>query len=131
MPPPPPSPQRGAYECVLLRKGLLVEASHSNVFVVIDGKLRTHPLDNVLPGITRGVIVRRAHELGIELEQAPIPWDAFETYTEMFVTATTTEVMPVVSVDGRTVGDGTVGPITRKLREAWLTWVEEEKRERA
>lgn len=84
----------------------------------------------MLPGITRGVIVRRAAELGIEIVEGPVPWDRFADFTELFVTATTTEVMPVVKVDDRIVGDGTVGPVTRKLRDAWLRWVAEEKAER-
>lgn len=55
--------EAGCYECLLIRDGNIVEASHSNVFAVLDGALYTHPLDNILPGITRGVIVRRAGEL--------------------------------------------------------------------
>jgi D-alanine transaminase len=121
--------ERGAYECLLTRAGNIVEASHSNVFAVLDGRLVTHPLaDNILPGITRGVLMARAREVGVEAVEAPIPVARLGDVTELFVTATTTEVMPIVRLDGKAVGGGKVGPVTRALREAWAGWVEEDRR---
>ena len=109
----------------------IVEASHSNVFAVLDGRQLVTPAlaDNILPGITRDVIMRRAASLGLPapLEGAislrEVLRGAKGRVTELFVTATTTEVMPIVTVDGAAVGSGSVGPVARALREAWPRWV--------
>ena len=119
----------GAYECLFVRGRNVVEASHSNVFAVIDGELVTPPLENLLAGVTRSVILARAGELGIRTREGPIPISAIRprgAASELFTTATTTEAMPIVEVDCKRVGDGKVGPITRALREAWPRWVAED-----
>lgn len=115
--------EAGAYECLFLRDGNLVEASHSNVFVVLDGELLTPPLDNILSGITRGVILAHAAELGLPVREARIPWARFPDFAELMVTASTTESLPVVSVDGKPVGSGVVGPVATRIRALFPEWI--------
>ena len=118
----------GAYEALLVRGGAVVEAAHSNAFAVLDGELWTAPLDNVLPGITRGHIVARAGELGIKVIERAIPLDRLRSASEVFVTSTGPDVQAITTVDGAPVGDGAVGPIVRALRDAFAKkWVPEDR----
>ena len=132
--------RRAGYDEILLvdEKGYLAEASTENVFLVAcDGRLRTPSLEYVLPGVTRSSILEIAKHDGIPVsEEAIRPEDLF-TAAEVFLTATSAGVWPVVSVDGRSVGEGRAGPLSRKLRArfeeianggdpafgAWLTYV--------
>ena len=110
----------GATEALLIRDGAVTEGSHSNVFGVVGGELRTYPRCNyILAGITRGVILRLAAELGIPANETPILAEELAELDEIFLTGTTTDVMPVVRVDGREVGGGNPGPVTRALQEAY------------
>jgi D-alanine transaminase len=118
--------ESGCYECLFIRDGNIVEASHSNVFAVIGGEVYTHPHDNILPGITRQVILDNAGALGIKVKEEPIPWSKLPEVTEMFVTASTTELIPVIQVDAHTIGDGKVGPIVKAIRAAWPSFVEKD-----
>ncbi|MDR0786518.1 MAG: aminotransferase class IV [Gemmatimonadota bacterium] len=109
----------GAYDVVMIRDGVFTEASAANVFGVIDGELRTFPLSPyILPGVTRALVIRLAGELGILVREAPIAADQRQTLQELFLTGTTTDVQPVVELDGRPVGNGRTGPVTRKLQRA-------------
>lgn len=109
----------GATEALLIRDGLVTEGSHSNVFAVLEGKLRTYPRCNyILPGITRGIVLELAAELNMSVDESPIPLEDLPRVEEIFLTGTTTDVMAVVRLDGRLVGDGRPGPITRALQEA-------------
>jgi D-alanine transaminase len=109
--------EKGAFEAMLIRDGVVTEGSRTNFFGVIDGTLRTHPCDShILPGITRSVLRDLAAELRIELDETPITVDEIPGLTELFLTGTTTDVMPVVQLDGRFVGDGKPGELTRKLQ---------------
>ena len=109
----------GAMEALLVRDGVVTEGSHTTVFAVLDGELRTHPRSPyVLPGITRDVLLRIAGERGIPAAEAPILAEELERAEEIFVCGTTMDVTPVVRLDGRPVADGRPGPITRILYEA-------------
>jgi D-alanine transaminase len=111
--------EAGAYEAIFHRDGMVTEGAATNAFMVVGGVLRTFPLSHyILPGITRGVVVELARELGIPLEERPVPFPELPRVEELFVCGTTTDVQAVVELDGRPVADGTPGPITRKLREA-------------
>lgn len=113
--------EAGAWETILVRDGAITEGSSSNAFGVIDGELRTYPKCNyILAGITRDVVVDLAGELGIPVREKPIFFDEIPRLEELFMTGTTTDVQPVVRLDGRPVGDGTVGPITRALQRALM-----------
>jgi len=113
--------ERGAYEAVLVREGYAVEGASSNVFVVRDGTLRTHPLGpDILAGITRALVVELARHIGIPVEERPIPVDELVAADEVFLTGTTTDVMPVVRLDDRVIGDGRPGPLTRRLQQVYF-----------
>jgi len=105
----------GAHESLLYHDGLLTEGSISNLFAVIDGVVVTPPAHAVLSGVTRDIVVRLAMQDGVALIEAPLPLIKVTTWQECFITSTNRHVMPVVSVDGRRVGDGQVGPVTRRL----------------
>lgn len=110
----------GAFEALFVRDGVVIEGSHSNLFGVIRGELRTYPQSNyILSGITRTLVLNLARELGVPTQEKPILWEEFHSADELFLSGTTTEVMPLVTVDGRTVGTGKPGPVTRRLQEAY------------
>jgi D-alanine transaminase len=111
--------EAGAWEAVLIRDGAITEGSSTNVFGVVDGELRTYPKSNyILPGITRDVILEIAAEEGIPLRERPVYAEEIGRLEELFVTGTTTDVQPIVRLDGKPVGDGVVGPIGRAIQEA-------------
>ena len=106
----------GAFEALLVRDGIVTEGASSNLFAVIAGKLHTHPpTHRILAGITREVVLELAAELAIPVVLEPITRAALSTASEVMITATTADVMPVVSVDGSRVGDGRPGGVARRL----------------
>lgn len=113
--------EAGAQNVIFVRDGTVTEGGHANVFAVFDGTLVTHPADNhILHGITRGFVLELAGELGVPVEERTFPAGALKEADELFYTGTTTEVYPTVEVDGWPVGDGTVGPVTRRLHAAFM-----------
>lgn len=111
--------EAGAYEAILHRDGMVTEGAATNAFMVVDGVLRTYPLSHyILPGITRAVLVELAAELRIPLEERPVSLRELPHVAELFVCGTTTDVQPIIELDGKPVANGTPGPITVQLREA-------------
>lgn len=109
--------ERGAFEAMLIRDGVVTEGTRTNFFGVINGALRTHPADNhILPGITRSVLRDLAREANIELDETPISAAEIPRLSELFLSGTTTDVMPVVELDDKPVGKGQPGELTRKLQ---------------
>lgn len=109
----------GATEAIFVRDGAITEGSHTNVFGVIDGELRTYPESNyILAGITRDVTLELAAELDIPVRLMPIFTHELPRLEELFVTGTTSDVMPMVALNGLPVGDGKPGRITMALYEA-------------
>lgn len=98
--------------------GNLTEGPGFNVFLLIEGELRT-PDRGVLQGITRRTILELADEQHIPANVAPIPVGDAGRADEAFITSTAGGVMPVTTIDGRLLGDGTPGPITTQLRQAY------------
>ena len=110
----------GAFEALFVKDGVLIEGSHSNLFGVVDGELVTYPECNyILGGITRRLVFDLARDLGIPAREAPIYYDRIDGVDELFLSGTTTEVMPVTVLDGSPVGTGDPGPITRRLLLAY------------
>ncbi|MBV6522632.1 MAG: D-alanine aminotransferase [Gemmatimonadaceae bacterium] len=108
-----------AFESIFVRGAVLTEGSHTNVFGVLDGELRTYPNSNfVLPGVTRDLVVELAKGLDFPVNETPIYTHEVPQLTELFLTGTTSDVMPIVRLDGAVVGDGVPGPIARQLHEA-------------
>jgi len=113
--------EKGAFEAMLIRDGIVTEGAKTNFFGVVDGSLRTHPTDtHILPGITRAVLKDLAAEVRIDLEERPIRADEIPRLSELFLTGTTTDVMPVVQLDGAPVGNGKPGELTRRLQKVLL-----------
>jgi D-alanine transaminase len=115
----------GATEAILLRDGAVTEGSHTNVMAVVDGELRTAPRTHyILAGITRDILLRMALELGIPVSETPILAGELPRASEIFLCGTTTDVTPVVRLDGRTVGDGRPGPVARALYDRLVARIE-------
>jgi branched-chain amino acid aminotransferase len=117
--------QAGCLEALMLNhKGEVAECTGDNIFIVRDGVLRTPPLDaGVLGGITRDTVIKLAGEAGITVTETALTTYDVYTADECFLTGTAAEVVPVVKCDGRTIGAGKPGPITRQLREQFLRLV--------
>jgi D-alanine transaminase len=108
-----------AFESIFVRDAAYTEGSHTNVFFVIDGEVRTYPNSNyVLPGVTRDVVVELARASGIPVSETPVFRHETSQLEECFLTGTTSDVMPVVAIDGTPVGSGRPGPVTMRLYEA-------------
>lgn len=116
---------RGADDAILVRDGVAIEGAHQNFWAVLDGVAVTHPkTGHILPGITRGIVLEQARAAGIPVEERPIQVEELERAEELFFTGTTAEVKPVVEVDGRPVGGGRVGPVTRRLLDLYRSGIE-------
>lgn len=114
---------RGAYEAWFVDEmGLVTEGSSTNAWIIDEhGKLRTRDTQaNILRGITRAAILDLVASEKIELDERPFSVDEAKRAREAFFTAAGAFVMPAVSIDGTTIGDGTPGPVTRKLRALYL-----------
>ena len=107
----------GCLEALMLNaKGEVAECTGDNIFVVRKGVVLTPPIDaGILEGITRDAVIELARGAGIEVVERPM--DRLDVYNadECFLTGTAAEVIPVVEVDGRPIGEGRPGPVTRDL----------------
>ena len=118
----------GADDAILVRDGVAIEGTHQNFWGVFDGVAVTHPATNlILAGITRHVLLELAQARGVPCVERAIAVEELADAEELFFTGTTGEVRPCVRVDGRPVGDGRVGPVTRTLSGAFLGHVEQVK----
>jgi D-alanine transaminase len=119
--------EAGCLEALLYQPdGTLTEGTHTTLFAVRDGTLLTYPSSNaILPGTTRGLILRLCQRVGISVREEAFTRGDLEQIAELFLSGTTAEVLPVVRVDGRAVADGRPGPVTRRLAEAYATAVRE------
>jgi branched-chain amino acid aminotransferase len=128
----------GYDEALLLdTEGYASEGSGENIFIVRKGKLKTTPLTSILEGITRDSIIELAHDGSIEVVEERFTRDELYIADEAFFTGTAAEVTPIREVDGRSIGTGKPGRITKRLQslffdivkgrnekyKAWLTYV--------
>ena len=111
----------GAHEALMLNhRGDITEGTTSNVFVVQEGRLRTPSVESgILDGITRELVLQLASELGVPSEETRLTVEDLMRAEECFLTNTTQEVLPVTRVDGRMIGDGRPGEITRRLHASF------------
>jgi D-alanine transaminase len=108
--------ENGAFEAILIREGIALEGTHTSFFGVVRGQLRTAPLSNlILPGITRELVIEAAERDGIEVRFEPLTEAELGIADEMFITGTTTEVVPITTLNGKAVGTGSPGPMTKRL----------------
>ena len=136
--------RRGFDEALLLNsKGFVAEGSGENLFVVKGGAIHTNDRDaSILMGVTRSSVLEIARDLGIEAKVADITVDDLTSADELFFSGTAVEVTAIREVDGRAIGDGKPGPITRRIQETfnqavrgelpqyrrWLSFVRQEVR---
>ena len=115
----------GVAEAIMLNdQGNVAEATGDNVFIVKGGRLITPPPSaGILLGVTRGVVVELARKLHIPLEEKDFGRADLYQADECFLTGTAAEVVPVSNVDGRPIGDGQPGPVTRKLMVAFHEFI--------
>jgi branched-chain amino acid aminotransferase len=111
----------GAHEALLLDgRGAVTEGSSSNVFAVREGRVTTPPLAaGILEGVTRGLVLRVAAELGVPAEEAPLFPEDLEGADEVFLTSTVREIVPVTRIGEAAVGSGRPGPVTARLHHAF------------
>ena len=114
----------GCDEALLLdNEGYVAEGSGENVFLIKDGVLHTPELTSCLAGITRATVFTLAKELGLQILERRITRDEVYIAHEAFFTGTAAEVLPIQSLDGRTIGGGSRGPITEKIQSAYFDQV--------
>jgi branched-chain amino acid aminotransferase len=115
---------RGADEALLLDgQGYVAEATADNVFIATGEGLVTPPCATNLKGITRETVLEIAARLGIDAAERPFTLFDVWTAREVFVCGTGAEIVPVLKVDNRSIGSGEVGPITRRISEAYFAHV--------
>jgi D-alanine transaminase len=106
----------GCAEAILVRDGYALEGAASNLFAVVDGVLLTPPKGNdILPGITRDLVVEIALGNAIAFEERKITLEELSRAEEVWVTSSTREVLPIVELDGRMVGNGKPGPLWARM----------------
>ena len=105
----------GALDVIYHKDGLVSEASRSNVFVIKDGRLFT-PGKNILEGISRKTLLSVAPEV-IKTQVEDVPVSDLKTADEVFICSTLKEVCPIVEIDGKPIGKGKVGPVTRRISQ--------------
>jgi D-alanine transaminase len=110
----------GVNSAVMIRDGVITESPNANIFCVKDGILRTFPASNyILNGITRRAVMRIVSKEEIPIVQEPIREEEIPELEELFYSGTTTDIQPVIEIDGKPVGDGKPGPITRRIQKAY------------
>lgn len=110
----------GVFETILVRDGFVMEGALSNVMAVQGGVVMTAPEGpRILSGVTRTVVLELAKKDDIEIEEQFIPVDLLYGADEVFLTGTTLEVLGVIRIDGKTIGSGQPGPITKTLAARW------------
>jgi D-alanine transaminase len=111
----------GASEAIMVEDGRVTEGSSSTAWFVKDGKLVTRNLSNaVLPGVTRLSVLALCEELDLEVDERSYTVEEMYEADEVFITAATTLVMPVVKVDDRVMSNGAPGPIASRLRALYI-----------
>ena len=112
----------GAQEAWMVEDGHVTEGGSSSAFIITRNRsIVVRPLSHaILPGITRQSMLRLVRETGLAVEERPFTLDEAYNAAEAFLTSASNFVLPVVSIDGRQIGDGAPGPMTRRLRELYL-----------
>ncbi len=112
---------RGADDAWLVQDGLVTEGTSNNAYIVKDGVIVTRALSSdILHGITRAAVLRFANEAQMRVEERSFTVEEAQAADEAFVTSASAFVMPVVSLDGVSLGDGTPGRVAKRLREIYL-----------
>ena len=110
--------KNGIFEGLMVRNGCILEGLTSNFYAVRAGKIIT-ARNGILLGVTRRTVLRLARLNGIEIEYRPLPIDELPSIDEAFITSSSRGVVPVVEIDGQSIGTGQVGDVARLLRRAY------------
>ena len=115
----------GCAEALMLNHlGQVAECTGDNIFIVKNGVLKTPPTDaGILEGVTRNVVMELAKEAGIEVREMALVRHDLYVADECFLTGTAAEVISVTKLDGRPIGAGVPGPVTRQLRAKFQAYV--------
>jgi len=115
----------GCLEALMLNhKGEVAECTGDNVFIVKNGELRTPPISaGILEGVTRNVVIELARDADLTVKEMTLTRHDIFTADELFLTGSAAEIIAVVNCDGRVIGEGKPGPITKKLREMFKNLV--------
>jgi D-alanine transaminase len=115
--------EKGCAEAILVKDGYVTEGAASNIFAVIDGILITPPKGHeILPGITRDVILELAKQNNIPCSEDIISLDALQTASEIWLTSSTREIIPVVQLDNEIIANGKPGPIWQTMNQLFQTY---------
>ena len=115
----------GATETILLRDGFLTEGAASNIFIVKESKLLAPPKSHLmLPGITYDVVLELVENHTLPYDVRPVAEQELRSANEILLTSSTKEIMPIVSLDGKLIGDGRPGPFFHKLNQLYQHYKE-------
>ena len=110
------------FETILFENGFITEGAVSNVFCCIDNKILTPPLtENILPGVTRKVILELIQDTSFEYEETKITVDSFLSAEEIWVTNSTKGVIPIIELDGKKIGSGLPGEKYLQISRAFIS----------
>lgn len=114
-----------AKEAILIRNGNMTEGAASNVFIVTNGMIKTPPKDNqLLPGITRDLIVELAHSHNMPIEETMISETEFLSADEIWLSSSTKEILPVTQINGQQVGNGKPGTVWKDMFQKYQDYKE-------
>ena len=112
---------REVFETILFENGFITEGAVSNVFCCINNKIITPPLtENILPGVTRKVILELIQNTSLEYEEIKIPVDSFLSAEEIWVTNSTKGIIPIIELDGKKIGSGLPGEKYLQISKAFI-----------
>tara|TARA_B100001057_G_scaffold57957_1_gene51339 strand:- start:2759 stop:3592 length:834 start_codon:yes stop_codon:yes gene_type:complete len=113
--------QQGVFETILFENGFITEGAVSNVFCCIENKIITPPLtENILPGVTRKVILNLIQDTSLVYEETKIPIDTFLSAEEIWVTNSTKGIIPIIELDGIKIGSGLPGEKYLEISKAFI-----------
>ncbi|MFA5983968.1 MAG: aminotransferase class IV [Methylococcaceae bacterium] len=115
--------EQGSAEALLVKNGIVTEGAASNIFAVIDGVLTTPPKGPaILPGITRDVILELAQKNHIACQEHSITLDALKSASEIWVTSSTREIVPIINLDNQIISGGKPGPVWDKMNQIFQAY---------
>lgn len=118
---------QGAFEAILHRGEIVTEASVSNVWIVKEGKFLTHPANHlILNGITRQCVINQLDKHNLPYEEKPFTVEDLLNADEVFITSTTSEILPIVQVDDVRINNGKPGSETKRLQDLFVKQIEAE-----
>lgn len=117
--------EAGCLEAIQHRDNMVTEGSSSNISIIVNGELKTHPATNlILNGITRQVMLKICKDLGVSYQEEVFTLEELMAADEVIMTSTTAEIMPITAIDGQSIGSGEPGTVTRQIQQAFHAEIE-------